>query len=117
MLSAAAVTDDRNLRLCDLQPDETVRVYCRCGCIAEWMQAFIHRTLLKRVRLETPIANLARRLRCEQCGAKAVVKITIFDENCRYDNSKPDRERVIVGGPPIRRQPESLNSQLCRKPK
>jgi ribosomal protein S27AE len=70
-----------DLRLRDLQPHETLRIYCGgCGSITEWMQGYIHQRLLQRLSLEMSLAELARRLRCERCG-KGVAKLTIFDEN------------------------------------
>jgi hypothetical protein len=88
--------DHSTIRLADLEPHETVRVRCRCGRIADLMHLYIRQTL--RLPLETPVADLARRLRCKVCGATGGLRISIFDENCRYDASIRDRERVIVDG-------------------
>jgi hypothetical protein len=87
--------DMRNLRLYDLVETDTIRVYCRCGRIAEFPHGWFQRK--RRIPSHTLVMDLQYRLRCGNCRAVRGFKITLFDERERGDKD-PKNERVIVEG-------------------
>ena len=87
--------DPRTLRLLDLADHEIVVAGCQCGRIVEFRQGVLQR--LHRVPSTTLVWDLQFRLRCRQCGRRDGFSISIIDERDRGDNSKVQRELVIVG--------------------
>lgn len=88
--------DDEELRLLDLTPDQTIRVYCQCGRITEFRHGYLQR--MRRLPSTFLVYDLQFRLKCKHCNARQGFKITIFDEKFRTVN--PDRqppERLVVG--------------------
>src|SRR5690349_13389859 len=90
--------NEKELRLLDLAPNETIRVYCQCGRITEFSHGYLQR--MRRLPSTFLVYDLQWRLKCRHCNARSDFKITIFDEKYRTVNSdQQPPERVIVPGP------------------
>jgi hypothetical protein len=70
-------------RLEDLQPDDRVKVECRC----EHIELFPPMSFLQGLRLPpyTPVLDLQPRFRCRECDTKGVVIVSV-----RWGKRTPD---------------------------
>jgi hypothetical protein len=97
--------DQRDLRLYDLAPHETIRIRCRCGRMVEFMYGVLQRR--HHMRSDTLLFDLQFRFRCQNCNLKSGFRISIYSERYR-GNAAVNAERVIVPGraraapPPLR---------------
>ena len=78
------------LTIGDLTCNDTLRVYCTCGRIVEYLPGMPRK---KGIPETKRIADI--RFRCTRCGAISGFRVTIFDERTRGDRSKMS-EKVII---------------------
>ena len=84
------------MRLGDLAAHEVIVVHCACERSVEFPPGFLQRRY--RLASNTLVFDLQFRLRCQGCNRRSGLRITIFDNRTRGDNSKPRLERVVVAG-------------------
>lgn len=87
-------SDDRLLRLIDLEPHETIVISCECGRIVEYGYGFLQRRF--RLASDMLVWDLQFRLRCKRCQRTQGFEIAIFDERGRGNSARLTEKRVIV---------------------
>jgi hypothetical protein len=87
--------EKREPRLYDLEPHDTIRVYCTCGRCVEFANGCLQRWY--RMPSHMLVMDLQYRMRCTNCRAIRGFKITLYDERER-GNAIIKNERVIVEG-------------------
>ena len=84
------------MRLCDIGIDEVLAIRCQCRRIVQFGRNALHQL---GVPVETPIADIVPRLRCDNCGARTGFAVTIEatrDSSIHVDRKPP---RVVIADP------------------
>jgi hypothetical protein len=85
------------VRLCDIGPNEMLRIECHCRRIVVFNSRRIGQL---GVPAETAIADIVPRLRCENCGAREGFRVTIeYDAAGRSRLVEPLPPRAIIAEP------------------
>jgi hypothetical protein len=83
---------DRELRLIDMAPHDTIVMRCQCGRVVEYLYGYLQRHY--RVPSSTLIFDMQFRFRCRQCNGRRRFQISLVDE--RQRGMPGAGERIIV---------------------
>ena len=77
------------MRLSDIGIEEVLAIRCTCRRIVQFGQNALHHL---GVPVETPIADIVPRLRCDNCGARTGFAVTIEAARNGGNSTTPDAQ-------------------------